>query len=217
VRANCNTLQKNHLWYDETVMQRKFLLLVIVGVFSLGVFCAQGEKGKANENLMVTFETTRGSITCVLFEEQAPVTVKNFVALAEGTKEWIDPATGKKVKKPFYNGIIFHRVIPDFMIQCGDPLGTGTGGPGYKFKDEIVEKLKFDRPGRLAMANAGPDTNGSQFFITLAPTPWLNGKHTIFGQVIKGHDVVEKIAGVKRNYRDKPLKPVVLKKVIIKK
>jgi len=119
------------------------------------------------------------------------------------------------VKKPLYDGTIFHRVIPDFMIQGGDPLGTGMGGPGYRFEDEIARSLAFDRPGRLAMANAGPNTNGSQFFIAVAPTPWLNGKHTIFGQVIKGEEVVQAITQVRRDRSDRPLEPVILKKVII--
>ena len=133
------------------------------------------------------FDTTLGEITCELFPDKAPVTVENFVGLANGTKEFVDPKTKERIKRPFYNGLVFHRVIPDFMIQGGCPLGSGTGGPGYNFQDEFSKDLSFDKPGRLAMANAGPGTNGSQFFITVAPTDWLDNQHTIFGQVVKGH------------------------------
>jgi len=158
-----------------------------------------------------------GNITCILFEKEAPKTVANFVGLTNGTKEWTDPKTGKKVKKRFYDGLIFHRVIPDFMIQCGDPTGTGRGDPGYKFEDEFHPALKFDKPGRLAMANSGPNTNGSQFFITHVPTPWLNNKHTIFGQVIEGQDVVDSIGNVKKDGGNKPLEDVVINKLEIRK
>ncbi|OGC05910.1 peptidylprolyl isomerase [candidate division WOR-1 bacterium RIFOXYA2_FULL_36_21] len=171
---------------------------------------------KNTDKLYATFETDMGDITCILYSEEAPKTVSNFVGLAKGEKEWTDPKTKEKTNNPLYNETIFHRVIPDFMIQGGDPLGMGYGGPGYQFEDEIDKNLTFDQPGRLAMANAGPNTNGSQFFITVAPTPWLNGHHTIFGQVIKGQDVVEKISLVKKDTRDKPLKNVTLKDVIIK-
>jgi peptidyl-prolyl cis-trans isomerase A (cyclophilin A) len=169
----------------------------------------------ANKTLLAKFDTTLGSFTVELFPQDAPKTVDNFVGLAKGTKEFTDPKTGAKVKRPFYDGLIFHRVIPDFMIQGGDPLGQGTGGPGYSFEDEFNSPRKFDKPGMLAMANAGPNTNGSQFFITVAATPWLNGKHTIFGQVTIGYDVVEKISHVDRNASDKPNTPVVIKKVTI--
>ena len=158
-----------------------------------------------------------GSIVLELYIEKTPVTVQNFIGLAEGTREFTDLKTSEKVKRPFYNGLIFHRVIPEFMIQGGDPLGNGRGGPGYKFKDEIVPELKFDTPGLLAMANAGPGTNGSQFFVTVAPTPWLNGKHTIFGKVVEGMDIVMKISEVQADRQNMPLKPVVMKKVTIKK
>lgn len=163
------------------------------------------------------FMTNHGVIICQLFEKETPETVANFIGLAEGTKEWIDPKSGEKVKKLFYDGTIFHRVIPDFMIQGGDPTGTGRGGPGYRFKDEIVKELTFDGPGKLAMANAGPNTNGSQFFITHKDTSWLNGKHTIFGQVVKGQEVVNEIGSVKRGPGDKPIEDVVLKKVVIER
>src|SRR4051794_30630845 len=143
-----------------------------------------------------TFDTTFGRIVIRLFPDDAPKTVENFVSLATGTREWTDPKTGMKAKKPLYDGTVFHRVIPEFMIQGGDPLGRGTGGPGYKFEDEFGSGRKFDRPGLLAMANAGPNTNGSQFFITVIPTPWLNNKHTIFGEVVKGQDIIERVANV---------------------
>ena len=161
--------------------------------------------------------TDFGTIVFELYEKQAPKTVKNFVDLALGKKEWVDPKTGKKVKKPFYNGLIFHRVIPNFMAQTGCPKGDGTGGPGYEFEDEFYEGLVFDRPGRVAMANRGPNTNGSQIFITVVPTPWLNMKHTIFGQVVRGFDVVEKIVSAPRDYRDKPLSPIYIRKVLVKR
>ena len=165
----------------------------------------------------VVMDTTMGRITCQFFQRQAPKTVANFIALAEGTKDWIDPATGKKQhNKPLYNGTIFHRVIPNFMIQGGDPIGIGTGDPGYQFEDEFDPNLKFDLPGRLAMANSGPNTNGSQFFITEVPTPHLNQRHTIFGQCdTSSLDVVKAIARVAQDSQNKPLTPVVLKKVTI--
>jgi peptidyl-prolyl cis-trans isomerase A (cyclophilin A) len=163
------------------------------------------------------FDTSMGRITCKLFSKEAPETVANFIGLAEGTKDWTDPRTKKKVHGiPLYDGTTFHRVIPEFMIQGGDPLGDGTGDPGYYFKDEFNPDLNFDVPGRLAMANSGPDTNGSQFFITEVPTEHLNQKHTIFGQCDE-HSilVVESIARVERDANDKPLEPVTLKKVTI--
>ncbi|MEO2055171.1 MAG: peptidylprolyl isomerase [Nitrospira sp.] len=165
--------------------------------------------------LYAVMETNLGDITIELFPKEAPKTVENFIGLAEGTKEWTDPKTRKKVKKPLYDNIIFHRVIPGFMIQGGDPMENGMGGPGYQFGDEFTSKLKFDRPGRLAMANSGPNTNGSQFFITEGATPHLNNKHTIFGQVFKGQDVVRKIARAPKDRRDRPNNDVTLKKVRI--
>jgi peptidyl-prolyl cis-trans isomerase A (cyclophilin A) len=163
-----------------------------------------------------TLETSEGAIVCKLFEKEAPVTVKNFIELAEGKRDWKDSVSGKKGPGPLYNGTIFHRVIPNFMIQGGDPSGTGMGGPGYKFQDETKgSPHKFDKAGKLAMANAGPGTNGSQFFITVAPTAWLTGNHTIFGEVIEGQDIVDKIANVPRNRQDKPNKDVVLDAVTI--
>lgn len=176
------------------------------------------EPEKREPGLYAIFDTSMGRIVCRLFEDQAPKTVANFVGLANGTKEWTDPKTSRKQKKRFYDGLIFHRVIPNFMIQGGDPLGMGVGGPGYKFEDEVTPALTFDRPGRLAMANSGPNTNGSQFFITHKETPWLNGKHTIFGQVVEGQDVVDRIGNVKTNpANNKPLTNVVMKKVTIQR
>ena len=161
------------------------------------------------------FETSQGEITCELFPQYAPETVASFVGLATGTKEFIDPKTRKSARRPFYDGLTFHRVIPEFMIQGGCPLGTGTGGPGYEFKDEFAKGVVFDKPGKLAMANAGPGTNGSQFFITLAATSWLNNHHTIFGEVVKGQEIVEKIAAVARDRNDRPKTPVVINAVKI--
>lgn len=171
----------------------------------------------SSEKLYARFETSEGTIVCELFEKEAPLTVKNLIDLAEGNKEWKDPRTGATKKARYYDGTIFHRVIPQFMIQGGDPTGTGTGDPGYKFKDEFNPSLKFDKPGRLAMANAGPNTNGSQFFITEVPTEYLNNKHTIFGQVTEGMSVVTKIARVTTNPGDKPKQPVVIKKLTIER
>src|SRR5277367_877282 len=162
-----------------------------------------------------TFKTSEGTVVCELFEKDAPETVANFIGLAEGTKEW--NSRSKKGDK-LYDGTIFHRVIPQFMIQGGDPAGNGMGGPGYRFEDETKgSPHKFDKPGKLAMANAGPNTNGSQFFITLVNTDWLTGKHTIFGEVVEGQEIVEKIAKVPRNGQDKPTKPVVLESLVIER
>jgi peptidyl-prolyl cis-trans isomerase A (cyclophilin A) len=165
-----------------------------------------------------TFDTNQGSIVCRLFESDAPKTVQNFVELAEGKREWTHPVTRAKSNNRLYDGTVFHRVIPNFMIQGGDPAGTGMGGPGYKFEDETKgSPHKFDKAGKLAMANAGPNTNGSQFFITLAPTPWLTGNHTIFGEVVEGQDVVDKIATLPRNRQDRPNQDVTLNSVRIER
>jgi peptidyl-prolyl cis-trans isomerase A (cyclophilin A) len=163
------------------------------------------------------FDTTEGKFIARLFEKEAPNTVANFVGLAEGTKEFTDPKSGARAKRPFYDGIIFHRIIDGFMIQGGDPLGQGYGGPGYQFADEFHPSLKHNRAGLLSMANAGPNTNGSQFFITLAPTPHLDNRHAIFGAVVEGLDVVEKIGRVKTDRSDRPLTPVVIKSVTIER
>jgi peptidyl-prolyl cis-trans isomerase A (cyclophilin A) len=171
----------------------------------------------------VTLHTSKGDISITLFPDHAPKTVRNFVGLAEGTQEWKDPSTGQKKSEPFYDGVVFHRIIPNFMIQGGDPLGTGTGGPGYVFDDEISPALSFDRPYLLAMANAGKQggrgTNGSQFFITVAPTTWLTGKHTIFGEVSdqNGRDVVDAIAAVRTGAGDRPVEPVTIERVTVTK
>jgi peptidyl-prolyl cis-trans isomerase A (cyclophilin A) len=163
------------------------------------------------------FDTSMGRITCKLFEKEAPITVANFVGLATGTKDWTDPTTHKKMHhKPYYNGTTFHRVIPEFMIQGGDPTGTGMGDPGYAFQDEFNPNLNFDVPGRLAMANAGPNTNGSQFFITEVPYESLNQKYNLFGQCDDASlSIVKSIALVQRDPNDKPITPVTLDKVTI--
>jgi peptidyl-prolyl cis-trans isomerase A (cyclophilin A) len=164
------------------------------------------------------FTTTEGNFTIRLFEAEAPKTVASFIGLAEGTKEWTDPRTGQKVKKPYYNGIIFHRVIAGFMIQGGDPLGQGTGGPGFNIEDEFNPKVKHDKAGILSMANTGrPNTGGGQFFITLAPTPWLDGKHTVFGEVVEGIDVITKIGTTKTLPGDRPVKDIVMQTVVIER
>ena len=167
--------------------------------------------------LTATLQTTAGRIVVRLFPDQAPKTVRNFVDLAEGSREWADPATRQQTTRPLYDGTVFHRVIANFMIQGGDPLGNGTGGPGYQFGDEIHPDLSFNRPYLLAMANAGPGTNGSQFFITTVPTPWLTGKHTIFGEVVEGADVVDSISQMNTDRRDRPATDVVLESVKIDK
>jgi peptidyl-prolyl cis-trans isomerase A (cyclophilin A) len=169
------------------------------------------------EALTATLATTQGTVTVRLFPDHAPKTVRNFVELAEGGREWANPKTRATTKDKLYDGTIFHRVITGFMIQGGDPLGTGTGDPGYKFADEIHPDLQFDRPYLLAMANSGPGTNGSQFFITTVATPWLTGKHTIFGEVIEGADVVEKISRVQTVPGDRPVQDVVLQSVTIQR
>ncbi|MEV4975268.1 peptidylprolyl isomerase [Streptomyces scopuliridis] len=170
------------------------------------------------EQLYATLKTNHGDIEVRLLPNHAPKTVKNFVELAQGEREWVHPETGQKTTDKLYDGTVFHRVISGFMIQGGDPLGNGTGGPGYKFEDEFHPDLGFDRPYLLAMANAGPGTNGSQFFITLAPTTWLNRKHTIFGEVTNeaGKKVVDAIGGTQTNPRtDRPLKAVVIESVVV--
>jgi peptidyl-prolyl cis-trans isomerase A (cyclophilin A) len=165
--------------------------------------------------LTATLRTNQGDIVLRLFPDHAPETVRNFVELAEGSREWTDPRTRRASSGKLYDGTIFHRVIPGFMIQGGDPLGTGTGGPGYKFGDEFHPDLTFNRPYLLAMANAGPGTNGSQFFITTVPTPWLSGKHTIFGEVIQGSEIVDKISAIQTDSRDRPGTDVVIESVEI--
>ncbi len=165
--------------------------------------------------LKATIETNLGTMVVNLFEHRAPKTVANFVGLATGKRTWLEPGTGAEKNEPFYDGVIFHRVIPGFMIQGGDPMGQGIGGPGYKFHDEFHPELKHTKAGMLSMANAGPNTNGSQFFITEGPTPHLDNRHAVFGEVVEGLDVVNKIANVPRNGRDRPNDDVVMQKVTI--
>ena len=170
-------------------------------------------------DLQATLKTNKGDITINLFPNHAPATVENFVGLAEGTKEWLDPATGQVSGKPFYDGLTFHRVIANFMLQGGDPLGTGTGGPGFQFEDEFHPDLQFDRPYLLAMANAGPGTNGSQFFVTVGPTPHLNRMHTIFGEVAdaSSREVVDSIGATRTARGDRPVEPVVMNSVEVER
>jgi peptidyl-prolyl cis-trans isomerase A (cyclophilin A) len=161
------------------------------------------------------FDTSMGEFLAVLYKDKAPKTVANFAGLANGTKSWTDPRTGQKSDQPLYDGVIFHRVIPGFMIQGGDPMGTGTGGPGYRFEDEFHRDLRHDDPGVLSMANAGPNTNGSQFFVTVGPTPHLDNRHSVFGKVIEGYEVVEAISRVERDGRDRPRQPVTIRHIEI--
>jgi peptidyl-prolyl cis-trans isomerase A (cyclophilin A) len=168
------------------------------------------------EELYATLRTTQGDIEIRLFPDHAPKTVRNFVGLATGEQEWTDPSTGEnKTGTPLYSGTIFHRVIPGFMIQGGDPLGSGRGGPGYRFADEFHPDLTFSKPYLLAMANAGPGTNGSQFFITVGPTDWLNRKHTIFGEVTRGAEVVDAISKAPTGAQDRPRTDIVIQEIAI--
>lgn len=172
------------------------------------------QKALAGKDIWAVMHTSQGDITIKLWSTAAPKTVQNFVGLSSGEREWTNPATGMLMyNQPLYNGVVFHRVIPGFMVQGGDPLGTGSGDPGYRFEDEPQPGKSFDRVGLLAMANAGPNTNGSQFFITTSKPTYLNGKHTIFGEVVKGYDVAEKISNVPRGPGDRPLTPVVIKQI----
>jgi peptidyl-prolyl cis-trans isomerase A (cyclophilin A) len=195
-----------------------YLCAFLLAAFSFRADAAEKKADKkAAKDTFAIFETNKGNFKVKFFTETAPKTVDNFVGLAKGTKAWTDPKTGKEVKKPFYDGLIFHRVIPNFMIQGGCPLGNGTGDPGYKFEDEFSPNSpKMDKPGILAMANAGPNTNGSQFFVTVAPTTYLDGKHTVFGEVVEGMDVVFAISNVTTN-SDRPVVPVVIKHIKIVK
>ena len=167
--------------------------------------------------VLAHFDTNLGKFTAELFEDKTPKTVANFVGLAEGSKEWTHPKTKVKSQTPYYDGIVFHRVIQGFVIQGGDPLGLGYGGPGYNFEDEFHPSLRHDRAGILSMANAGPNTNGSQFFVTLGPTPHLDRRHSVFGAVIDGIDVVEKIGLTQTDSQDRPVTPVVMNKVTIER
>lgn len=206
---------------------RGLLMVPVTYGLALTLFaCTQNKKETESEPKKETktegvkpvyakFETSEGDFKVKLFNEFVPKTVENFTGLAEGTKEFKDSKTGKQVKRPFYDGLTFHRIIDGFMIQGGDPVGNGTGDPGYKFEDEFHKSLRHTKEGMLSMANSGPNTNGSQFFITLGATPWLDNKHAIFGEVIEGMDVVKKIGKLKTGPMDKPEKPVVMKKVSI--
>jgi peptidyl-prolyl cis-trans isomerase A (cyclophilin A) len=168
--------------------------------------------------LYAHFTTSEGNFTARLFDTETPNTVANFTGLADGSKTWTHPRTGAKTTDPYYNGTIFHRVIDGFMIQGGDPLGQGTGGPGYTFGDEFHPRLRHDKAGILSMANRGPNTNGGQFFITLAATPWLDNKHSVFGEVVEGMDVVKKIGSTPTSKPgDRPLKPITIESVTIEK
>ena len=193
-------------------------VLVLSSVFMIAAGTLQTAAQKeatVPTGVFAEFATSEGNFTIRLFDQEAPKTVENFIGLAEGTKEWTDPRTNKKVKQPYYDGIIFHRVIKGFMIQGGDPLGQGIGGPGYTFADEFHPKLRHSKPGILSMANRGPNTNGGQFFITLGPTPHLDDRHSVFGEVVEGLDVITKIGGTPTDARDRPLKDVVIKSVKI--
>ena len=168
--------------------------------------------------LYAHFTTSEGNFTARLFDAETPNTVANFTGLADGSKEWTDPRSGRKVKQPYFNGTVFHRVMADFMIQGGDPLGQGTGGPGYTFADEFDAKLRHSKAGILSMANRGSNTNGGQFFITLAATPWLDDKHSVFGEVVEGMDVVKKIGSTATSKPgDRPVKPITIETVTIEK
>lgn len=193
------------------------ILATLVGCHASGNAAAvPGPKPAAPGNYTADIQTDLGTITVQLFPQQAPLAVGNFIGLAEGTQPWRNPATGAiENGKPFYNGLTFHRVIPAFMIQGGDILGNGSGDAGYAFVNETSPDLSFDRPGRLAMANAGPNTNGTQFFITVAPYPSLNGNYTIFGQVTAGQNVADAISQVPRDGNDKPLTPVHIIKITV--
>jgi peptidyl-prolyl cis-trans isomerase A (cyclophilin A) len=202
-------------------MKTRFLILIgLISLFAAGLLllalaqpAAAAPPARA-PGLYATFVTSQGNIVVKFFEKETPITVKNFVALAQGTKAWPDPKTGQRVTRPLYNGLTFHRVIPGFMIQGGDPTATGSGGTDA-IPDEFLPGLRFDQPGRMAMANAGPKTGSCQFFFTEVPVPHLNGLHTIFGQVVEGQDVVSKIGRVPRDGNDKPRTPVTILKVDI--
>ena len=167
--------------------------------------------------LYARFVTSEGPFTVRLFDQEAPNTVANFVGLAEGTKEWTDPRTNKKVTQPYYDGIVFHRIIDGFMIQGGDPLGQGIGGPGYKFADEFHPSLRHSKAGILSMANSGPNTNGGQFFITLGPTPHLDNRHSVFGEVVEGMEIVKKIGSAKTGRGDRPVKDIVIETITVER
>ncbi len=189
---------------------------ILIAISILFFTSCMGNSNMKEDGIYAVFQTSTGKIICRLYFEKAPITVGNFIGLAEGTREFTDPKTGNKTKKPFYNGLIFHRVIKDFVIQGGCPLGSGRGSPGYEFIDEFDESLKHDSAGILSMANSGANTNGSQFFITLAPTPHLNGRHTVFGKLVSGMETLMKIGEVKVDKQTmKPYEDIFIKEVKI--
>jgi peptidyl-prolyl cis-trans isomerase A (cyclophilin A) len=190
-------------------------VLIVAAAAAAGA--TQKESKTLPKGVYAQFVTSEGNFTVRLFDQEAPKTVENFVGLAEGTKEWTDPRTNQKLKKPYFDGTIFHRIIDGFMIQGGDPLGQGIGGPGYTFADEFHPKLRHNKAGILSMANRGPNTNGGQFFVTLGPTPHLDDRHSVFGEVVDGMDVVRKIGGTKTGERDRPVKDIVVKSVKIER
>jgi peptidyl-prolyl cis-trans isomerase A (cyclophilin A) len=193
-------------------------VLSSVLMFAAGTLQTAAQKeATVPTGVFAVFATSEGNFTIRLFDQEAPKTVENFIGLANGTKEWTDPRSNKKVKQPYYDGIIFHRVIKGFMIQGGDPLGQGIGGPGYTFADEFHPKLRHSKPGILSMANRGPNTNGGQFFITLGPTPHLDDRHSVFGEVVEGLDVITKIGSTATDARDRPLKDIVITSVKIER
>lgn len=200
---------------------RKYVVRLFVGFLLVALGTPMLSAGPAKPpqprrpGVYAIFDTSMGTFVCALYEKLTPETVKNFIGLAEGSKEWKNTRGDLKKGVPYYNGTIFHRVIKNFMIQGGDITGTGTFSPVPSFRDEFVSTLRFDRSGMLAMANAGPNTNGSQFFITVTPTPYLNGKHTIFGRIVEGYDVVQRISRVPIDATDKPINKVVINKITI--
>jgi peptidyl-prolyl cis-trans isomerase A (cyclophilin A) len=194
-----------------------FSLLLLFAAFGAPVVAVQKGDTAVASGTFAVFTTSEGNFTVRLFDQEAPKTVENFIGLATGTREWTDPRSNKKVKQPYYDGIIFHRVIDGFMIQGGDPLGQGIGGPGYTFADEFHPKLRHNKAGILSMANRGPNTNGGQFFITLGPTPHLDDRHSVFGEVVEGMDVIKKIGSTKTDGRDRPVTDIVIKSVKIEK
>lgn len=191
-------------------------LLMILGLFVVAPMAFAQNGGNLEPGVYAVFDTTQGEFTVQLYNDLAPKTVENFIALATGAKEWRHPTTDEVFQeKPYYDGIIFHRIIENFMIQGGDPSGTGMGGPGYRFEDEFHPDARHSRAGILSMANSGPDTNGGQFFITLGPTPHLDDIHSVFGEVVEGMDIIMKIGNVDTGARDKPVEDVVMSKVTI--
>jgi peptidyl-prolyl cis-trans isomerase A (cyclophilin A) len=198
-------------------MHATVLLCMLSIAAAAGTFQTAQKELTLPTGVYAQFTTTEGNFTVRLFDQEAPKTVENFIGLAQGTKQWTDPRTNKKVKQPYYDGTIFHRVIKGFMIQGGDPLGQGIGGPGYMFADEFHPKLRHSKMGILSMANRGPNTNGGQFFITLGPTPHLDDRHSVFGEVVEGMDVVQKIGSTPTDARDRPVKDVAITSVTIER